>query len=480
MNISTLVIDDDPAIQNSFSKNLKSWGYEVDTAINGQQAMSLARQKTYNIIFLDLMLPGSNSQQLIQQIKSEQANTEVIVTTDREAIDEAVSAMKASAFDFIVKPLNFEHIKILVDRCIEKSASAKADDDDTSKAINKDIGSVSDEKYCYDKLIGKNHKMQEIYRLINTLKDVDSTVLVTGATGTGKGVRARTIHYNSTRQDHPFITVDCGAIPDTLLESELFGYEKGAFTGALKRRMGKFEQANKGTIFMDEIGDIPMATQQKLLRVLQERRFERLGGDNTTEVDVRIITATNKDIRKLIEEGAFREDLYYRLNIIPIHLPALRERLDDLVLLVTHFMEKYREKLKKDVRTISQDALNAMMRYHWPGNIRELENLMERAIIMTPGKDIVKIDIPGERRNKEIYSFGKIDDSLPLKRVKHEIIEQVERKYLKALLKKNKGNINQVALQAKIDNKTLYEKMRKFNYRKEDFKRLPEGDGENL
>ncbi len=474
MSISILVVDNDSAIQDSFAKNLKSWGYEVDAAMDGQQAISLVKQKAYSIIFLYLMLPGCNSQQLIRQIKAGQANTEVIVTTDLDSTDKAVAAMKASAFDFILKPLNFEHVKILIDRCIEKLAPAK--EADGSKSIIKDIGSITDEKYCYDKLIGKNHKMQEIYRLINTLKDIDSTVLIMGATGTGKGLLARTVHYNSVRRDHPFITVDCGAIPETLLESELFGYEKGAFTGALRRRIGKFEQADKGTIFMDEIGDIPMPTQQKLLRVLQERRFERLGGDNTTEVDVRIITATNKDLRKLVEEGNFREDLYYRLNIIPIYIPPLRERLDDLVLLVTHFMEKYREKLKKDVRTISQDALNAMMRYHWPGNIRELENLMERAIIMTPGKDIIKIDIPGERRNKEIYSFGKIDANLPLKQVKREIIEQVERKYLKELLNKNRGNINQVARQAKIDNKTLYEKMRKFNYRKEDFKRLPEQD----
>jgi two-component system response regulator PilR (NtrC family)/two-component system response regulator AtoC len=342
------------------------------------------------------------------------------------------------------------------------------------KGLSENLNGTGYETYHYDKLIGKNHRMQEIYQLINTLKDIDSTVLITGSTGTGKGLLARTIHYNSTRCNHSFITVDCGAIPETLLESELFGYEKGAFTGALKRRLGKFEQANKGTIFMDEIGDIPLPTQQKLLRVLQERKFERLGGESTIGVDVRIITATNKDLRRLVEEGGFREDLYYRLNIIPIHLPALRERMDDLVLLVTHFMEKYREKLKKDVRTISQDALNAMMRYHWPGNIRELENLMERAIIMTPGKDIVKIDIPGERRNKEIYSFGKIDATLPLKQVKREIVEQVERKYLKELLKINRGNINQVARQAKIDNKTLYEKMRKFNYHKEDFKHSSE------
>jgi DNA-binding NtrC family response regulator len=471
MSVSILVVDDDPAIQDSFAKNLRSWGYEVDTVGDGQQALAMARQKAYNIIFVDLVLPGLSGQELVKQIKDEQVDTEVIVTTGQGSIEDAVAAMKASAFDFILKPLNFDHIKILIDRCLEKIGLRM--EGDKLKDIAQDLSSVAYEKYHYDKLIGKNYRMQEIYRLINTLKGIDSTVLITGETGTGKGLLARTIHYNSTRRDHPFITVDCGAIPETLLESELFGYEKGAFTGALRRRLGKFEQAHKGTIFMDEVGDIPLPTQQKLLRVIQERVIERLGGERSIEVDVRIIAATNKDLKKLVDEGRFREDLYYRLNIIPIHLPPLRERMDDLVLLVTHFMEKYREKLKKDVRTISQDALNAMMRYHWPGNIRELENLMERAIIMTPGKDITKIDIPGERRNKEIYSFGRIDINLPLKQVKREVIEQVERKYLKELLKKSRGNINQVARQAKIDNKTLYEKMKKYNYRKEDFKRLP-------
>jgi DNA-binding NtrC family response regulator len=470
MSISILVVDDDPYIRDLFTKELRSWGYEVDTVGDGRQALSMVMQKPYHIVFADLVLPGLSGQKLVQKIKNERPDTEVMVITGQASIEDAVEAMKASAFDFILKPLNFDHIKVLIDRCLEKIGLKE--EGTKLKNIADDLSNVAFEKYHYGKLIGKNHRMQEIYGLINTLKDIDSTVLITGETGTGKGLLARTIHYNSTRCNNAFITVDCGAIPETLLESELFGYEKGAFTGALRRRLGKFEQAHKGTIFMDEVGDIPLPTQQKLLRVIQERVIERLGGETSINVDVRIIAATNRDLKKMVEEGTFREDLYYRLNIIPIHLPPLRERMDDLVLLVTHFMETYREKLKKDVRTISQDALNAMMRYHWPGNIRELENLMERAIIMTPGKDITKMDIPGERRNKDIYSFGKIDTNLPLKQVKREIIEQVERKYLKELLKKNRGNINQVARQAKIDNKTLYEKMKKFNYRKEDFKRL--------
>ncbi len=468
MSVSVLVVDTDLNVQGSFANQLKSWGYSVDTVGDGRKALNMLKDREYNIAFFDMVLPGLSGLELTKQVKEEGLGTEVIVITPQWAVQDAVAAMKVNAFDFILKPLNFDHIKIVVDRCLEKIGMQN--EVCKSKGISCDLSGGSMETYNYDKLIGKNFKMQEIYRLINTLRAIDSTVLITGETGTGKGLLARTIHHNSSRVNKPFITVDCGAIPETLLESELFGYEKGAFTGALRRRLGKFEQANKGTIFLDEVGDIPVPTQQKLLRVIQEKIIERLGGESSFTVDVRIIAATNRDLKKMVEEGAFREDLYYRLNIIPIHIPPLRERMDDLILLVTHFMDKYREKLKKDIRTVSQDALNSMMRYHWPGNIRELENLMERAIIMSPGKDIQKIDIPGERRNKNIYSFGKIDITLPLKQVKREIVEQVERKYLKELLTKHSGNINQVARQAKIDNKTLYEKMKKYSYRKENFK----------
>ena len=256
----------------------------------------------------------------------------------------------------------------------------------------------------------------------------------------------------------------------TLLESELFGHEKGSFTGAFKRRIGKFEQADHGTILLDEIGDISQNMQQRLLRVLQERRLERVGGEKSINVDVRVIAATNKDLRKLVDDGTFREDLYYRLNIIPIHIPPLRNRLDDLPHLVSFFLKKYRDKLKKDVRAISQETVNVMLSYHWPGNIREVENLIERAIIMTQGKEIKKIDIPGERRNKGIYSFGKIDVTLPLKKVKEQVVDQLEQKYLTQLLKTKQGNINAVARAAQVDNKTLYEKMKRHGLRKEDFK----------
>ena len=465
---SVLVFEQDPSIARQFRQTLSNWGYQVEVSYDVTSVLSLLAQKTFPITFANIAWPGLDSEKLFTDIKAQQPQTEIILMAPPMAVSQAIAMIKRGAYDFVLKPPNFDQVQIILERCLDKISKQKV----CEPQADNNSEQTDAEKLRYDRIIGKNHKMQEIYQLIQSLKDIDSTVMITGETGTGKGLLANTIHLNSHRKDGSFITVDCGAIPETLLESELFGYEKGAFTGAIRRRLGKFELAHKGTIFLDEIGDVPLHIQQKLLRILQERRFERLGAESSVEVDVRVVTATNKDLKKMVEDGTFREDLFYRLNIIPIHLPPLRERMDDLVLLITHFMEKYREKLQRDVRTISQDAINSMMRYHWPGNIREMENLMERAIIMTPGKDITKIDIPGERRNKDIYSFGKIDTNLPLKQVKKEIIEQVERKYIAEMLKRHRGNINLVARQSKIDNKTLYEKMRQYNYSKEEFKQL--------
>jgi DNA-binding NtrC family response regulator len=447
-------------------------GYPVDTAPNGEDGFLLARHKEYSIIIVDLVLPGMGGQEILEKIKREFDSVEVIVVSGYGSIDTAVKALKAGAYDFITKPINIEHFSIVVNKCLEKQGLKEETTRLTTVADN--LRKEARDKFSFGEIIGKNFQMQEIYKIVESLSTIDSTVLIMGETGTGKGLLAHTIHFNSVRKEQPFVTVDCGSVPETLLESELFGHEKGAFTGAFKRRIGKFEQADRGTIFLDEIGDISPNMQQRLLRVLQERQIERVGGEKSTSVDVRVIAATNKDLRKLVDEGKFREDLFYRLNIIPIHLPPLRNRLDDLPHLVSYFLKKYREKLKKDVRTISQEALNTMLSYHWPGNIREVENLIERAIIMTPGKEIKKLDIPGERRNKGIYSFGKIDVNLPIKKVKEQVIDQLEQKYLTELLQAKHGNINAVARSAQVDNKTLYEKMKRHGLRKEDFKNFEE------
>lgn len=468
MSIKILIIDDDEKVRKDLEKSLVLVGYQVDCAANGEDGLLLSRHKDYSIIVLDMVLPGIQGHEVLKKIKRDFDSIEVIAISQYGVIDTAVKALKEGAFDFISKPLDMKHFVDVVKACLAKQ-DIKEDDALLSTASPNVKKSLSD-KFSFGNIIGKNYQMQEIYKIIESLKAIDSTVLVMGETGTGKGMLAHAIHSNSVRAKCPFITVDCGSIPETLLESELFGHEKGAFTGALKLRIGKFEQAHKGTVFLDEIGDITPNMQQRLLRVLQDRQLERVGGEKSITVDVRVIAATNKDLRKLVEEGIFREDLYYRLNIIPINLPPLRNRLDDLPHLLSHFLQKYRDKLKKDVRVISQDAINAMLKYHWPGNIRELENLIERAIIMTQGREIKIIDIPGERRDKDIYSFGKIDVSFPLKKVKERVIDQLERKYLSQLLRNKQGNISAVARSAQIDNKTLYEKMKRYGLRKEDYK----------
>lgn len=468
MDLNILVIDDDEDTRKVIEKTIIHLGYPVDCAANGEDGLLLARHKEYSIAIVDLVLPGLSGQEILEKFKLEFDAVEVIVVSGYGSVDKAVKALKAGAYDFISKPINLEHFSIVINKCMEKQ---KLQDETTRlSAVAENLKQEAQSKFSFGEIIGKNYQMQEIYKVVESLGTIDSTALIMGETGTGKGLLAHTIHYNSVRKDNPFITVDCGSVPETLLESELFGHEKGSFTGAFKRRIGKFEQADKGTIFLDEIGDISPNMQQRLLRVLQERRLERVGGESSIDVDVRVIAATNKDLRKLVEDGTFREDLFYRLNIIPIHIPPLRNRLDDLPHLVSHFLKKYRDKLKKDVRTISQDTLNTMLNYHWPGNIREVENLIERAIIMTQGKEIKKLDIPGERRNKGIYSFGKIDVSLSLKKVKEQVIDQLEHKYLSELLMKKQGNINAVARSAQVDNKTLYEKMKRHGLRKEDFK----------
>jgi DNA-binding NtrC family response regulator len=474
MNI--LIIDDDENTRKVLEKVLIKMGCPVDCAANGEDGLLLARHKEYSIAVVDLVLPGIGGQEILEKFKQEFDSVEVIVISGYGSVDTAVKALKSGAYDFITKPINIEHFSIVVRKCLEKQGLKQ----ETSRltTVTENLRKEAQDKFSFGEIIGKNHQMQEIYKVVESLSTIDSTVLVMGETGTGKGLLAHTIHYNSVRKENPFITVDCGSVPETLLESELFGHEKGAFTGAFKRRIGKFEQADKGTIFLDEIGDISPNMQQRLLRVLQERRIERVGGEKSINVDVRVVAATNKDLRKLVDEGKFREDLFYRLNIIPIHIPPLRNRLDDLPHLVSYFLKKYRDKLKKDVRTISQEAINAMLSYHWPGNIREVENLIERAIIMTPGKEVKKVDIPGERRNKGIYSFGKIDVTFPLKKVKEQVIDQLEKKYLTQLLREKQGNINAVARSAQVDNKTLYEKMKRHGLRKEEFKNQ-EGNSNN-
>ena len=378
------------------------------------------------------------------------------------SIETAVNAMKMGACDYITKPFHFDEMLLLVKNVFEKQRLANE-----IRHLRNEVQT----RYSFGNIIGKNRRMQEVYQLISDVAETDATVLIRGETGTGKELVAKSIHFNSMRKNKVFVSLNCGALPETLLESELFGYEKGAFTGAMRQKIGKFEYGDGGTVFLDEVGDLSPTTQIKLLRVLQERVIERVGGNDEIHVDVRIIAATHKDLEDEVENGRFREDLYYRLNVVPIRLPPLRERKEDMLLLTKHFLSKCSQLLKKDITIISQEVINEMMSYDWPGNVRQLENLIERAIIMAKGNAITHIDFSDNKKIKKAdSSYAVLAEFHPFKKSKERLIKDYEREYFVNLLRKCRGNITQTSRVSQVDIKTIRRKMEEYGLRKEDFK----------
>lgn len=462
-----LIVEDDEYVLGSVSLLLSKDGYEIGTATNGELALTTCQKEPFDLAIIDLKMPGMDGLEVLKGIKKLSPDTMVIMMTAFGSIKNAVEAMRLGASDYITKPISAEEIKLAVQKVLEKQKLIKE-----IKVLRQEL----EQRYSLSRIIGKSPKMQEVYDLILTVSQADATVLITGETGTGKELVARTIHIHSARKGKPFVAINCSALPESLLESELFGYEAGAFTGATKRRIGKFEFANGGTIFFDETANISLPIQAKLLRVLQEREFERIGGNEVIKVDVRVIAATNKDLKKEMEEGRFREDLFYRLNVFPIFLPPLRERKEDIPLLATFFLGKYSKAIKKEVREFSQEVLNAMMEYHWPGNVRELENLIERAVIMARGDTITYIDLPMARQKDSPLKEARIyfGDNKMIELTLEEFLDSCERTYIEKLLEKNKGKIESSATEAKVDPKTLYRKMKKYLLTKESFKTAPE------
>lgn len=456
-----LVVEDDKYVLDSIKSILDGEEYEVSTAQNGLEALNLYRREPYNLVVADLKMPQMGGFELLKQLKLEYPEVFLIMMTAYGSVRTAVEAMQIGAYDYLTKPVSAEELRLVVRRVFEKQNLIIE-----NRALRKEL----EERFSFDNIIGKSHRIQQVYDLIMQVADTDATVLITGETGTGKELVAHAIHHNSDRKDCPFVVMNCSALPETLLETELFGHEEGAFTGATRQRTGKFEYAHKGTVFFDEMSNLPLAMQTKLLRLLQEKSFERIGGNQTIKVDVRIIAATNKDLNKLSEEGSFRKDLYYRLNVIPIQLPPLRERREDIPLLVKHFIEKYNKAFKKDIKSISQNALNIIMSYHWPGNVRELENLVERAVIMVRGHIIDEGDIlaPIQEQQrgelKEMFDGRITDNSL------ENFLAHCEKTYITKLLKRNKGRIYSSAKISGIDAKTLYRRMKKYNINKDNFK----------
>ncbi len=380
-----LVIDDDEIVRDVLESFFTAKGFGVTLAENGERGVELLDQDKFDIFFVDLVMPGMGGLDVLQNASERKISTPFIVMTAFAEVKTAVEAMRLGAFDYITKPFILEELLIIVNRALSLTKL---------KQENVMLKKQLKQKYNFHGLIGASPRMQKVYDMIEKIADTESTVLITGESGTGKEVVAKTIHFNSSRSQNSFIPLNCAAIPKDLLESELFGHEKGAFTGAVNTRIGRFELANGGTIFLDEIGELHPSLQVKLLRVLQEREFERVGGTKTVKVDVRILAATNKDLEKATQDGSFREDLFYRLNVIPVHLPPLRKRKEDIPLLIDHFMQIYCKKKKKELIKIPSVIMNCFLSYRWPGNVRELENLVERIVILNDTGTVTIDDLP--------------------------------------------------------------------------------------
>jgi len=379
-----LIVEDEPKMLRLLELNLADDGYTTRTASTAENGLKILASDKIDLVLSDVKLPGMNGLEFLQAVKRANAAVPVVMMTAYGTVENAVEAMKDGASDFVLKPFSIEEIKLIVRKELEVRRLHEE---------NRQLREALGQRYQFDNIVANSHRMQEVLATVEQVAPTNATVLLGGESGVGKDMIARAIHQHSRRVNGPFIKINCTAIPENLLESELFGYEKGAFTGATNTKPGKFELADKGTIFLDEIGDMPGTLQVKLLRVLQEREFERLGGTRTIKVDVRVVAATNQDLRAALEQGTFREDLYYRLNVVPISIPPLREHKEDIPYLVDHFIARFAESSGKSIEGIAPEALKLLVDFHWPGNVRELENIIERAVVMASGTRIETGDI---------------------------------------------------------------------------------------
>jgi len=439
-----LVVDDESSMRGALRDWLLEDGYDVGMAANGREAVDMVREGAWDVILLDLKMPGMDGIEVLEKVKEISPDSEILMMTAYASVDTAVKAMKIGAFDYLVKPFDPDEVDLQIKKILAHKDLVL--ENILLKTRLKESG-VSDE------IIGASRPMQEIFDLISRVAPTDSTVLITGESGTGKELIARAIHGNSNRAYMPFIAVSCGALPESLLESELFGYEKGAFTGADHPRKGRFEMAQGGTLFLDEIGDISLKTQVDLLRVLQEREIRRLGGEIDLKIDVRIVSATNRDLKKSIEEKRFREDLFYRLNVIAIHVPPLRERREDIPLLAKVFVHKYCMEMNREEIKISPSAMKLLIDYHWPGNVRELENVIERSVVIGRGSEILPCDLPFMQGEKAERRYPKS-------------IKLLEKAHIERILEETDWNISRAARELEIDRQTLYNKMQRYGIKR--------------
>ncbi|HXJ41164.1 MAG TPA: sigma-54 dependent transcriptional regulator, partial [Bryobacteraceae bacterium] len=428
MKKRVLIVEDEDKLRRILELQLLDSGFEPVKAASAEEALPLIDRA--ELVLTDLKLPGMSGLELLQLIRRQDSQVPVIVMTAFGTVENAVDAMKAGAADFLLKPFSLDHLTTVVNKALEVRNLR-----DENRRLKEELG----RKYHWDNIVGRSTAMQGIFATIMRVAPTRATVLLAGESGVGKDLIARAIHHHSPRRDRPFVKINCTALPENLMESELFGYEKGAFTGAATSKPGKFEQADTGTVMLDEIGDVPANIQVKLLRVLQEREFERLGSNKTMHIDVRVIAATNRDLRAALEDGTFREDLYYRLNVVPIEIPSLRERKEDIPYLARHFVEKLGAETGSPVREITDAAIDRLMQYSWPGNVRELENVIERSMVMTLGDrlDASDIRLDMNLRHRQISTEIGLPEGMSL--------DQYETELIKNALKKADGNKSQTA-----------------------------------
>ncbi len=448
-----LVIDDEEILLKSCSRALEPAGYDVVTAGDAEEGFDLLEKEGFDLVLSDLKMPGMDGLEILRKIKETWPGTEVIIITGHGTVNTAVSAMKYGAYDYIEKPFTPDTLNIIIEKALERK-----------RLYLENIRLKEEIKSHYIKnIIGKSRAIENVFKLIASVAPTSSTVLITGESGTGKELVARAVHYNSPRSESPFVVVDCGTISETLIESELFGHVKGAFTGATETKKGLIEAADGGTLFLDEIGNLPLSLQAKLLRVLQEKEYRPIGGKTSFTVDIRFITATNRDLKKMVAEETFREDLYYRINIFPIPVPPLRERTDDIPLLSYHFIHTFSSELNNDVNGISAEAMNALVHHDWPGNIRELENTIQRAMLLCEGS---LIEPPHITFPEDIES-GSIPESVEeLKRIKKVLrsksIENVERSFVMSALERNGWNVSRAAKDVGMQRTNFHALIRKY------------------
>ena len=456
---NVLIVEDHDQLREQLGRFYQEEGYRVSTAASGEEALDKLAQEKFAIVVSDVKMPGIDGFQLARHIRERSSDTDIILITAFGNIKQAVEAMKLGASDYITKPFQPEAIRLVSAKLIERRRLLQE--------VRELRERVQDE-HKFENILSKSPKMLKVFDLIRSLAETDSGVMITGETGTGKELVARAVHNLSRRKTKQFVAINCGAFPDTLLESELFGYEKGAFTGAVQSRAGKIETADGGTLFLDEIETMTPPMQVKLLRVLQEREVERLGGNRKVRVDMRVIAATNVDLTLCLARGTLREDFYYRINVIPVQLPPLRERLEDLPLLVDYILSRHSVAREREIRQVSSKVLDQMLTYHWPGNIRELENILERAIVKCTGAIVEEVDLPVPPQRVLDMQFvnGNSAGDISLK----QYLATSEKDYLRGLLIKYKGGIGPTAKEANVDNKTLYRKMRRHGLHKESFK----------